>query len=72
MAKYELVKFKNNDIELDVNVSPEEDIVWLSKEEIATLFERDRTVISKHINNIYQDGELDKNTTCAKNAQVQT
>lgn len=71
MAKYELVKFKDNDIELDVNVSPEEDTVWLSKEEIATLFERDRTVISKHINNIYQDGELDKEATCAKNAQVQ-
>ena len=31
----------------------------------------DRTVVSKHINNIYKDGELDINRTCAKNAQVQ-
>ena len=45
--------------------------MWLTKDEIALLFERDRTVISKHINNIYKEGELEEQTTCAKNAQVQ-
>ena len=51
-------------------MSPEEDTVWIAKDEIALLFERDRTVISKHINNIYKEGELDEKSTRAKNAQV--
>lgn len=58
-------------MELEVNVSPEEETVWLTKDQIAVLFDRDRTVISKHINKIYKDGELDINRTRAKNAQVQ-
>ena len=68
---YEIIKFENDSIELEVNVSPEEETVWLTKEQIAVLFNKDRTVISKHINRIYKDGELDINRTCAKNAQVQ-
>lgn len=71
MKNYELIKFRDNEFELDVNVSPEEDTVWLTKDEIALLFDRDRTVISKHINSIYKEQELDEETTCAKNAQVQ-
>ena len=70
MNHYKLIKFKDNEFELDVNVSPEEDTVWLTKDEIALLFERDRTVISKHINNIYKEGELDEKSTRAKNAHV--
>ena len=68
---YEIIKFENDSVELEVNVSPEEETVWLTKEQIAVLFNKDRTVISKHINRIYKDGELDINRTCAKNAQVQ-
>lgn len=45
--------------------------MWLTKDEIALLFEKDITVISKHINNIYKEGELEEQTICAKNAQVQ-
>ena len=72
MEKHELITFKNNNnIELNVNVSPSEDTVWLTKEQMAVLYDRDRSVISKHINNIYKDGELDVNTTYAKFAQVQ-
>ena len=71
MKKFELITFKNNNLQLDVNVSPNEETVWLSKEQIALLFDRDRTVISRHINNIYKEGELDEKSTCAKNAQVQ-
>ena len=61
--KYELIKFTDRDIELDVNVSPKEETVWLTKDAIAQLFERDRSVISRHINNIYNEGELDKKTS---------
>ena len=71
MQNYELIKFKDDGFELDVTVSPSEDTVWLTKEDIALLFDRDRTVISKHINNIYKEEELEEKSTCAKNAQVQ-
>ena len=70
MDNYKLVKFKNQSLELDVEVDPNEDTVWLSKEQMALLFDRDRTVISRHINKIYDEGELDKKSTCAKNAHV--
>ena len=66
--EYELVKFEQNGLTLDVNVSPQEETVWLSKEQIAFLFDRDRSVISRHINNIYKEGELPKESSCAKNA----
>ena len=70
MNEYEIIEFKNGNIELSVNVSPKEDTVWLTKEQIAILFDRDRSVISRHINNIYNEEELDKKSTCAKNAHI--
>ena len=66
----EIVKFKADELELDVNVSTMDDTVWLTVEQIARLFERDRSVIIKHIKNILFDKELD-NSTCAFFAQVQ-
>ena len=66
--EYEIIKFENGNVELEVNVSPEEETVWLTKQQIANLFNRDRSVISKHINAIYKEGELDRNISCAKNA----
>jgi len=63
MKNYEIIKFIDNDIVLDVNVSPEENTVWLTKEEMAILFDRDRTVISRHILNIFNENELDKETS---------
>lgn len=70
MNKYKIIKFTDNEFELDVNVSPEEGTVWLTKEEMALLFGRDRTVISRHINNIYKEGELERELVCAKNART--
>ena len=66
--KYEIIKFIDGEFELDVNVSPEEDTVWLNAKELAFLFDRDESVINKHIRNIYKEGELDRETTEAKNA----
>ena len=60
MDTYELIRFKDNGFELDVEVSPDEDTVWLSKEQMALLFDRDRSVISKHIKKIFQESELDE------------
>jgi hypothetical protein len=46
--------------------------IWLTQAKIAELFDVDRSVVTKHLQNIFQEGELDKNLTCAKIAQVQT
>lgn len=63
---FDVVKFVENGLEIDVNVSPNEDTVWLTKEQIALLFGRDRSVISRHIINIYKEGELDEATSVQK------
>ena len=54
----EIVKFVNGNLELEVNVSEDRENVWLSKQQMAELFQRDRTVISKHLKNIFEEGEL--------------
>ena len=65
---YEVIKFENDSVELEVNVSPEEETVWLSLNEMCLLFGRDKSVISRHIKSIFKDGELDENQVIAKNA----
>jgi hypothetical protein len=59
---------EDNQISLDVKL--ENDTVWLSQSQMAVLFDTDRTSILRHIKNIYKIGELEENSTCAKNAQV--
>ena len=56
---------------IKVEVLLENEDVWLNTEALATLFNIDRSGIVRHINNIYKDGELEENSTCAKIAQVQ-
>lgn len=58
----------DNTLQLDVHLADE--TVWLNVNQIASLFQRDRTVISRHIRNIYNEKELDENITCAKFAHV--
>lgn len=52
--------FKTEDEKISLDVRFEEDTVWLSQEQMAILFERDRTVIVKHIANIFSEGELEE------------
>ena len=54
----EVIVFKNGELELEVNVSEDRENVWLSKQQMAELFQRDRTVISKHLKNIFNESEL--------------
>lgn len=54
----EIIVFKNGGLELEVNVSEDRENVWLSKQQMAELFRRDRTVISKHLKNIFNESEL--------------
>ena len=62
--KNEIVLFKNQNVKLEVNMKDE--TVWLSLDQMAKLFGRDRTVITRHINNIFNDKELEKKEVCAK------
>lgn len=59
---------EDNSIQLDVKL--ENDTVWLTQQQMAMLFDTDRTSILRHINNIYKSEELDEMATCAKIAQV--
>ncbi len=70
MKKYQLVKFEDGDFTLDVRADAENETVWLTQDEMATLFDIDRTRVVRHISSIYKDGELDKESTCAESAQV--
>ena len=51
---------------IELNVKLENDTVWLTQSQMAELFGRDRTVISRHVNNCFKEGELDKSLVCAK------
>ena len=61
--EYEVIKFENGNVELEVNVSPEEETVWLTQEQIALLFGKSRSTITEHINNIFDEGELEEMTS---------
>ena len=63
MSDYEIVKFIDNEFEIDVRTDRENDTVWLSQEQIAKLFGKARSTITEHINNIFKDKELDENTS---------
>ncbi len=67
---YEVVKFFDEEFELEVNVIHDEETIWLSLEQISTLFERNKSVISKHIKNTFIEKELYESSTVAKNAIV--
>lgn len=63
--------YKSEDGNTELNVRLEKDTVWLTQSQMANLFGVDRTVIVRHIRNIYKSEELYEDATCAKNAQVQ-
>ena len=71
MNRNDVVIYKDGELEIEVQINSEEDTVWLTLNQIAELFERDKSSISRHISNIYKNGELDRSSTVAKNATVQ-
>ena len=58
----------DNSISLEVRV--EDETVWLTQHQIADLFGRDRSVIGRHIKNIFKEGELEESLVCAKFAHT--
>lgn len=65
--------YQNSDIEIyqspdgrtQVEVTFDQDTVWLNQEQLSDLFDRDRTVIGRHIRNIFAEGELEQDLVCA-------
>ncbi|TRZ78114.1 type II toxin-antitoxin system death-on-curing family toxin [bacterium] len=68
--KGEIIIYKTSKNEVELNVQFKDETVWLNTHQMATLFNVDRTGIVRHVNNTYKTGELSKNSTCAKIAQV--
>jgi len=64
----ELIIYENNQNQIQIAVEFDGDTVWLNLNQISTLFGRDKSVISRHLNGIFKNGELDKKSVVAKNA----
>ncbi|OFY05406.1 MAG: DNA-binding protein [Bacteroidetes bacterium GWF2_43_63] len=65
MMKNEIIIYHNEDSSTKIEVRLEDETVWLTIEQISALFGRDRTVINRHINNIFKEGELGREMVCA-------
>lgn len=71
MEENKIIIYQTEDGQTQIDVRLENETVWLTQAQMAELFETDRTSIVRHINNIYKVEELDRESTCAKIAQVQ-
>jgi len=66
MAENNIVIFKTDDEQIAVDVRFYEESVWLTLDQMATLFERGKSTVSKHIKNIFTEGELQRDSVVAK------
>ena len=64
--KYELVKYVDGEFELEINVSPKEETIWLTQKQMSQLFEISENVITYHIKDIFKKQELSENSTTRK------
>lgn len=64
----QIIIYQTPDGNTTLDVKLDNDTVWLSLNQMANLFNRDKSVISRHINNVFREGELDSNSVVAKNA----
>ncbi len=67
----EIILYQSNNLAEHIEVRIDDETVWLTLNQIAQLFNRDKSVISRHLSNIYKEGELSQEATVAKNATVQ-
>ena len=65
-----IVIYQTTDGETCIDVKFQDETVWLSQAQMAELFQKDRTVIGRHINNIFKEGELEESLVCAKFAHT--
>jgi|SRR5680860_563680 len=64
----EIIIYETDENKIHVEVEFDGNTVWLNLNQLATLFGRDKSVISRHLNNIFKNKELEKNSVVAKNA----
>lgn len=69
-SKGEIIIYQTPDYQTQIEVKFEEEMVWLSQAQIAELFLRDRSVITKHINNIFKEQELEQELASANFAHT--
>lgn len=69
--KDEIIIYQADETSTRLEVKIEDETVWLNRQQISTLFERDVKTIGKHINNVFEEGELEKSSTVANFATVQ-
>ena len=65
MEENKIVIYQTEDGQTQIDVRLENETVWLTQAQMAALFQKDRTVITRHINNIFKEGELEKEEVCA-------
>ena len=70
MEENQIVIYKTNDGQTAIEVRMESETVWLTQAQMAELFQKDRTVIGRHIRNVFREGELDEKVVCAKFAHT--
>jgi len=69
-SKGEIVIYRTKDKRIQLEVKLEQETVWLSQKQIAALFKTERSVITKHLKNIFKGKELEQNSVCAKIAHT--
>ena len=72
MEKGQIILFQTQGGETKIEVRLANESVWLTADQMAELFQRDRSTIQRHVKRIYEEGELKPDSTCAFFAQVQT
>jgi len=70
--KGELIIYQTEDGQTKIDVRMDNETVWLSLDQMAELFQRDKSTISRHIKNVFQEGELTEDATVASFATVQS
>ena len=70
MEENKIVIYQTEDGQTQIDVRLENETVWLTQAQMAALFQKDRTVITRHINNVFNEGELNKEEVCAKYAHT--
>lgn len=66
----EILIYQNLDGNIKIDVRLEEETVWLTQDQMATLFGKGRSTVTEHIANVFEEGELEQNRTCRKFRQV--
>lgn len=71
LTKGDLIIYEDENDKIEIEAFLYNETLWLPLTKIAELFEKDKSDISRHINNIYNEDELDRNSTVANFATVQ-